>query len=112
MLDFMLDPELLEPEALRKLTRREYDKLVELGFFEDERVELLCGMLVTMSPQGGPHATISNWFAQELTLRLGRDFDVRAHSPYAASDDSEPSRTCPCRAGSRTCSSTRPSRCS
>lgn len=108
----MLDPELLEPEALRKLTRREYDKLVELGFFEDERVELLCGMLVTMSPQGGPHATISNWFAQELTLRLGRDFDVRAHSPYAASDDSEPSRTCPCRAGSRTCSSTRPSRCS
>jgi Uma2 family endonuclease len=90
MLDFMFDPDLLKPEAIRRLSRREYDKLVDLGVFEDERVELLRGMLVTMSPQGGPHATISGWFAQQLSIVLGMKFDVRSHCPYAASDDSEP----------------------
>jgi Uma2 family endonuclease len=86
----MFDPDLLAPEAIRKLSRREYDKLVDLGVFEDERIELLRGMLVKMSPQGGPHATISSWLVQELAIRLGRDFDVRGHCPYAATEDSEP----------------------
>ncbi|MGE0550816.1 MAG: Uma2 family endonuclease [Kofleriaceae bacterium] len=86
----MFDPELLAPEAIRRLSRREYDKLVALGVFEDERVELLRGMLVTMSPQGGPHATISSWLVQRLSVSLGMDYDVRGHCPYAASDDSEP----------------------
>ena len=90
MLQQMFDPDLLAPDAIRKLSRREYDKLVDLGVFEDERIELLRGMLVTKSPQGGPHATISSWFVQELAIRLGRDFDVRGHCPYAATDDSEP----------------------
>jgi len=90
MLQAMFDPELLAPETFRRFTRREYDRLVDLGVFEDERIELLRGMLVTMSPQGGPHATISSWLHQEIVLRLGRDFDVRGHCPYAATDDSEP----------------------
>lgn len=90
MLQPMFDLDLLAPETIRKLSRREYSKLVDLGVFEDERIELLRGMLVTMSPQGGPHATISSWFAQELSIRLGREFDVRGHCPYAATDDSEP----------------------
>ncbi len=90
MLQPMFDPDLLAPDAIRKLSRREYDKLVELGVFEDERIELLRGMLVTMSPQGGPHATISSWFMQKLSVMLGMDFDVRGHCPYAATDDSEP----------------------
>ena len=51
MLQPMFDPDLLALDAIRKLSRREYDKLVELGVFEDERIELLRGMLVTMSPQ-------------------------------------------------------------
>lgn len=90
MLQSMFDPDLLAPEAIRKLSRREYDKLVELGIFEDERIELLRGMLVTMSPQGGPHATISSWFMQRICVALGMDYDVRGHCPFAATDDSEP----------------------
>ena len=87
----MFDPDLLRPDgAIRKLTRSEYDKLVALGWFEDERVELLRGMLVTMSPQGGPHATISSWFVRRLGRVLDESFDVRGHSPFAATDDSEP----------------------
>lgn len=90
MLESMFDPDLLAPEAIRKLSRREYDKLVELGIFEDERIELLRGMLVTMSPQGGPHATISSWLMSQLVLALGMEYDIRGHCPYAATDDSEP----------------------
>jgi hypothetical protein len=40
-------------ESLRPLRRGEYDRLVELGAFGDERVELLSGVLVRMSPQSG-----------------------------------------------------------
>jgi Uma2 family endonuclease len=90
MLVPMFDPDLLAPDSIRKLSRREYDKLVSLGVFEDERIELLRGMLVSMSPQGGPHATISSWFVQKLGILLGMDFDVRGHCPYAATADSEP----------------------
>lgn len=86
----MFDPDILAPERIRKLSRREYDKLVELGVFEDERVELLRGMLVTMSPQGAPHATITSWLARRLGRLLDESFEVRGHCPFAATEDSEP----------------------
>jgi Uma2 family endonuclease len=86
----MFDPKLLEPETIRKLSRVEYDHLVAQGMFEDERVELLRGVLVTMSPQGGTHAAITAWFAQRLIRALDESYEVRSHSPLAASDDSEP----------------------
>ncbi len=90
MLRPMFDPVLLAPDAIRKLSRAEYERLVQLGLFEDERIELLGGMLVTMSPQGAPHATVSSWLVQRLTVELGMSFDVRGHCPYAATQDSEP----------------------
>ncbi len=90
MLHTMFDPDVLSPDAIRRLSRREYDKLVELGVFEDERIELLRGMLVTMSPQGGPHATITSWLVQRLSRILDESFDVRGHCPFAATEDSEP----------------------
>ncbi len=90
MLQPMFDPNILAPDGIRKLSRREYDKLVDLGVFEDERVELLRGMLITMSPQGGPHSAITSWLVQRLVRLLDESFDVRAHSPYAATEDSEP----------------------
>ena len=86
----MLDPAVLAPETVRPLMRREYERMVELGMFEDERIELLRGQLVTMSPQGAPHSTITARLAQWLSRRLDDRYDVRAHSPYAATEDSEP----------------------
>ncbi len=86
----MFDPEALSPERVRPLSRGEYVRMVELGMFEDERVELLRGVLVTMSPQGPKHLRITAWFGRELVLALGRSWDVFQHSPYAASDDSAP----------------------
>lgn len=91
MLPTMLDPNVLAPERIRPLLRREYEALVEAGVFgEDDRIELLCGMLVEMSPQGVSHAAITAWLAQELIVALGRAYDVRSHSPFAATEDSMP----------------------
>lgn len=90
ILDPMLDPE-LHHERLRPLLRREYDALVERGYLVDERIELLRGMLVEMSPQGPAHASISEWLHEHFVRALpAGQFRVRSHSPYAATEDSEP----------------------
>ncbi len=74
----------------RPLFRAEYDGLVELGAFEDEHIELIEGVLVEMSPEGGEHAAV----IQELTWLFARgvseDLRVRVAAPWAASDRSEP----------------------
>src|SRR5258708_18507352 len=44
-------------ERFRPLKRVEYDKLIELGAFRDEKIELLEGLLVPMSPRGPPHCS-------------------------------------------------------
>ena len=94
MVELVLDPELLKPERIiprgRRLSRRAYDALVARGVFDDERIELLRGQLVTMSPQGGLHSAVTALIAQRLIRALDSSYDVRSHSPYAASDDSEP----------------------
>jgi hypothetical protein len=42
-------------EHVRPLRRVEYDRLVSLGAFEGERIELIGGELRRMSPIGPPH---------------------------------------------------------
>jgi len=46
----------IEPELVRPLKRSDYERMVELGLFDSERLELLRGVLVTMSPQLAAHA--------------------------------------------------------
>lgn len=94
MFDFMLDPAAVKPEKIlpraRPLSRHQYDKLVERGVFDDERIELLRGQLVTMSPQGGLHSTVTARLTQRLIRALDDAYEIRSHSPFAATDDSEP----------------------
>ncbi len=86
----MVDVARFEPESLRPLRRAEFEKLAELGFFEDERVELLYGSVVRMTPIGPPHdATIQRLNKVLLPLLAGRA-DVRIQSSFAAGDASEP----------------------
>jgi hypothetical protein len=68
----------------------EYDKLVDLGMFEDERIELLRGVLVPMSPIGAPHSATINRLNRLLILALEGKGTVRIQDPFAALDDSEP----------------------
>lgn len=70
-------------------TRAEFDKMVELGFFEGKRVELLYGQVVTMTI-GPVHAELVNWLVELLHSALGVRASVRTQSPVAASDFSEP----------------------
>ncbi len=86
----MLDVAPLFPETVRPLRRREYERLVELGVFDDERIELLRGVLVTMSPQGAPHADAISRLGAALTTALAGRAVVRQHSPIALTEDSEP----------------------
>jgi Uma2 family endonuclease len=86
----MLEPELLGPERVRRLKRGEYDQLVEAGSFEDERVELLHGVLVSMSPNHPEHAGPIMRLTKLLVRAVGDRADVRVQLPYSASDESEP----------------------
>ena len=74
----------------RPLLRVEYDKLVELGVFDDENVELLRGRIVRMSPEGLPHAAVSVWLTRRLIRGLDDEFVVRPDKSFAANDDSQP----------------------
>jgi Uma2 family endonuclease len=80
----------LAPEGTRPLRRVEYDKLVALGVFEDERIELLRGALVPMSPIGPPHSATIDRLTRILVVALLDRATVRVQNPFAALDDSEP----------------------
>src|SRR6187200_1961257 len=80
----------IESDLFRPLKRSEYDRMVELGLFQDERVELLRGVLVKMSPQYAPHASTIQKLNKLLMSRLQDRFELRIQSPLALSDDSEP----------------------
>lgn len=72
----------------RRFTREEYHRLGELGFFRNERVELIEGDIVCMSPISPLHATcvhqVFHWFTQVFP-----DAYVRMQQPLVIGD-SEP----------------------
>ena len=74
----------------RPLRRAEYDKLVELGAFQGERIELLEGQLMQMSPIGPPHSSTLDKLAELCFLRLTGRARIRIQSPFAALETSEP----------------------
>ncbi|MEP7051060.1 MAG: Uma2 family endonuclease [Pseudomonadota bacterium] len=77
-------------EVIRPLRRVEYDQLVALGAFQDERIELLEGALVAMSPIGTPHSSVVQRLTRLLVLALEGRAAVRCQSPFAALEYSEP----------------------
>ncbi|HKY35722.1 MAG TPA: Uma2 family endonuclease [Polyangiaceae bacterium] len=76
--------------AVRPLRRVEFDKLVELGAFEGERIELLDGRLVRMSPIGPPHSSTIDKLTAWWVPRLAGRALVRVQNPFAALEVSEP----------------------
>ena len=90
MLDRMLDVQDIAPARSRGLKRSEYDRMVELGLFEGEKIELLRGQLVAVSPIGVPHTKLTVWLTRFAIEHLDRSYDVSPGQPFAASDDSEP----------------------
>jgi len=77
-------------EVIRPLRRVEYDQLVELGAFQDERIELIEGVLVAMSPIGTRHDATVQRLTRLLVLALEGLAGVRCQSSFAALEYSEP----------------------
>jgi Uma2 family endonuclease len=75
----------------RLWTREEYYKMAEAGVFQPgERVELIGGRIVTMSPQNSPHFTAIRLAEDALRTLFGAGYDVRVQGPLDVSPSSQP----------------------
>ena len=75
----------------RRFTRKEYYRMAEAGILgERERIELIEGEIVEMSPIGRRHLAFAGTLNQFLAARLlGRAF-VWMQSPLVLAEDTEP----------------------
>jgi Uma2 family endonuclease len=91
-METMSTPETIIRASLpvRPLKRVEYDRLASEGFFDDEKVELLFGVVVPMSPIDPAHVESTHRIAEMLRTAIGGRALVRLGNPLAASEISEP----------------------
>lgn len=76
---------------IRRLSRVDYERLVEAGFFHpEERLELVDGVIFGMTPQSSRHATGVSLALRALQTFYGEGYDVRCQLPLALGEDSEP----------------------
>jgi Uma2 family endonuclease len=82
----------VEVAAARRLfTREEYHRMGEVGILKPtDRVELIRGEVVEMSPIGRRHVAFVDNLTQLLAVRLAGRAIVSVQNPVALSDDTEP----------------------
>ena len=78
------------PLTLKRWRRVEYERLVDLGAFEQEPLELLGGQLIVAEPKGSEHATAVDMADDALRAALPGGWIVRVQNPLALDDDSAP----------------------
>lgn len=78
------------PLTLRRWQRAEYDRLVHLGVFEGEPIELIGGQLVVAEPQHPYHASAIGTAEYALRAVLPPGWIVRTQAPVSLDDESEP----------------------
>ena len=67
---------------LRRFTIEQYEKMVETGILtQDDRVELIDGEIVEMSPIGIPHVGIVTNLTHQLVGRIGERARVQVQGP-------------------------------
>lgn len=82
---------LLAREPARRISVDEYHRMIEAGILdEDEHVELLEGVIVSVSPQGRPHARVIQWLNRHLVKTLGDEYAVLPQLPLTLGGFSEP----------------------
>jgi Uma2 family endonuclease len=76
----------------RYFTVDEYSRISEAGIFSpDDRVELIEGEIIRMSPIGSPHAACVDRIVNTSLVQLaGRGVIIRVQSPIVLDDYSEP----------------------
>jgi len=80
-----------ERPGLHRWTRREYGRLIDHGFLdEDDPIELLDGLLLLKEPQHSPHRTAVLLVTKALERAFGEGWFVQTQSPIILDDRSEP----------------------
>jgi Uma2 family endonuclease len=75
----------------KKFTVGQYHQMLESGILTDrDRVELINGEIIEMSPVGRRHAACVDRLTELFVLRLASRVIVRSQNPIQLSDDSEP----------------------
>jgi Uma2 family endonuclease len=75
----------------RPISVREYDRMIEIGLFdEDERIELLNGEIIEIMPKGTRHAAFNDLVSDLLRELLGNKSIIRNQNPIILNDFSEP----------------------
>src|SRR5262245_57512484 len=76
---------------LRRWTRAEYDRLIDLGAFKPgDHIELLGGHLIVSEPQGTMHSAAVGLVEDATRACFGGGWTVRVQMPIALDDESEP----------------------
>jgi len=78
------------PLTVRRWTRAEYERLVELGMFERDPLELVGGQLIVAEPQSAYHASSIRRVDYALRAALPPGWIVSIQAPVSLDDESEP----------------------
>ncbi|MBI3801267.1 MAG: Uma2 family endonuclease [Deltaproteobacteria bacterium] len=76
--------------APRLFSRDEFQHLAMSGLFAGEKVELIDGVVIAMSPQNTPHAATVNRLNYQLMRLCGSEVYLRVQSPVALGDYNQP----------------------
>lgn len=77
-------------EVLRLYTRQEFYQAIDMGWFNNEKVELIHGKAYTKRPMKPLHTMGIRACAETLTTVFGTRFDVRQQMPVVLATDGEP----------------------
>jgi hypothetical protein len=76
---------------VKRWSREDYERMIEAGIFAPgERVELIDGEILEMSPQKSPHSTGVSLTAETLRVAFGEGYHVRTRMLLALDPYSEP----------------------
>jgi Uma2 family endonuclease len=74
----------------RRFTKEEYYRMGELGFFHGQKVELIEGRLMVLSPQKSPHYTAVDATRATMEAVFGLGYLVRMQGPIDLAQTTEP----------------------
>jgi Uma2 family endonuclease len=86
----LLEVPAIDPDRVRRLRVEEYMQLAETGVFDDEKVELLDGVVVKMTAQGPRHMELVTFLTRLLARRLPDDYAVVPQCTHRLSEYSAP----------------------
>jgi len=88
---FVMEPSLLPDLPRHRITLREWHAMIEAGVFgKGDRVELIEGTIVPMSPDSKPHRAVITRLTHALVSGSGQSFMVQVQSSLTLGEGNEP----------------------